>query len=73
MVLSRVPTRTLVAAAGFGGLATAAFGFYVRRSRARKTAHNEFYQDAIRVLRKDEGAKFILGVPIVDKEGKKRH
>ena len=54
--------------AGIGGIATAVFGYYVRRDAVVKYAALPYYQDSIRALRRDEGVAFILGRPVVDKQ-----
>ena len=66
--LKGISTLKLAGIAGIGGIATACFGYYVRRNTVIKYAALPYYQDSIRVLRRDEGVAFLIGRPIVDKQ-----
>lgn len=62
-----VSTRVLWYFTAGGGIATAAFGLYVKRRLTLEAAKESYYQDAIKALRMHPGAEFLLGKPIVDK------
>lgn len=66
MVLSRISTKVLGAVTIGGAVATASYGLYVNRSLVKSYAGQPYYQDAIRVTRRNPGARKMLGEKIVD-------
>lgn len=65
-MLHRIQTKTLVFVALGGGICTAAVGYYMQKQLVLKYAALSYYQDAVRTARKDEGVKYLMGVPLID-------
>jgi len=64
--LRSLSTTKLVFTAVGGGIFVASFGLFVRGHLVVQQARRPFYQDAVRVCKRDPGAQAILGHPILD-------
>ncbi len=66
MIFSKISTPTLAFAAAGGAVLVLGFGHLVRDNIVRRHAGRRFYNDAVRVARKDPGVEYLLGLGFVD-------
>ncbi len=67
-LLSRVSTRGLALGALAGGLGVLAFGQYVQTQIVVRQAAAGFYQDAVKVARRDQGVRHLMGANLIDRK-----
>ncbi len=65
-MLPHVPTPALAGVAAVGGAFVISFGMFVRDRLVRQQAKRGFYQDAVRVARRDKGVQHLLGQGFID-------
>ncbi len=65
-MLPHVPTPALAGVAAVGGAFVISFGMFVRDRLVRQQAKRGFYQDAVRVARRDKGVQHLMGQGFID-------
>lgn len=62
-----ISNMTLIKIASFGGIITVAMGYSWRMKLNSNIAQTDTYKEAIKILRENRGAVYLLGEPIKDK------
>lgn len=67
-MFSRISTFNLALASSIGGAITLGFGVFVRNDRTKKITSLQCYQDTLKILKDDPGAKHLMGPSLYEQE-----